>query len=495
MISARQPIVGVVPGSKRTPFPLTASGNGRYLLDKYGNPFPIIGDSGQLICTLSPSEIAYYLDTRKAQGFNSVLVSLSHHNLPAQRGAPANYNGDYPFTTKIGGGAYVGTAGTADFSTPNNTYFSYVDAMFAAMYARQMFALTYVQSWGFNLDLWWPDLTASANTRAVCTTLGNYLGARYASLTNVIWMFGSDSVGNTTGSPESGISRSHAVMTGMIAAGATQWRTGDWFAPSEASDGPADAGAGVAFKDYMSLNGSYTYGGTFPGGNPGDSHVYLEARRGYSFTPTVATQGQTGAVPPHIPCFLKESAYFGATGSQGDGTSAGLRAGRAWSVLSGCTEGYFYGHLNVYCFGAGWPTDLQHVSALDMKRWAAFIARFSWWKLIPSELAGMRLLVVTSNGVQTIGDNYVASACADDGTLLLAYAPTYGGSTQTFQLDLRSMAGNSRADWWDPTNGAFTPITGGAFTLANSLSAQSFTVPGLNSAGDSDWMLVVRTTP
>lgn len=477
-------------------YPLSASASGRYLVDQYGKPFRIDGDSAQLICTLSPSDMGLYLDTRKAQGFNAALVSLSHHNTPTQRGAPANYNGDYPYTTKLGGGTYVGVAGTADFSTPNPAYFAYVDQMFAAVASRNMLALVYVQSWGFNLDLWWPDLVASNNTRAVCTALGNYIGNRYKNLTNVIWMFGSDSVGNTTGTPESGIARSHAMMMGMIASGATQWRTGDWFAPSEAADGPADATAGIAFKDYMTINGSYTYGGSFGGGNPGNNQVFLEARRGYNFVPSVATQGYTGGVPPKMPCFLKETTYDLAGGSvagQGDGTPAGLRTARAWAVFSGCTAGYFYGHANVYDFDTTWKTDITTTSALDMQRWIAFLNRVAWWKMAPSELDSLRLLITTSNGVQTVGATYVAAAQASDGTFMLCAAPSYGSASQTFNVDLRSMAASCRARWWDPTNDTYTAITGGAYSLANTLSAQTFTIPGANSAGANDWILVLDT--
>jgi hypothetical protein len=490
-------------------FPLSVDPGGRYFKNGYGVPFFIVGDSGQTITSrLSPSQVVTYLDTRRAQGFNAVMMELSSHQIGVS-GCPASFLGDQPFISKAGGGAYVGANGTADFSTPNPAYWNYVDQVLDLIAARDMLCLAYPLAWGYALDGtqgWWQDMMLSANTRAVHTTLGNYVGARFsaAKRPNIFWLHGSDSFGNLTGTPESGVARAHAFMLGMISSGATQFRCGDWAAPSEASDGPADATAGVSFAAYMQVQGTYTSGGVFGNAIDGngetigpdlDGQTFLEARRGWNFVPTTTTQGPSGSVPSALPCFLKETDYVSspfAPGSRSD-----VRNAQMWAVLSGCTNGFFYGYDNsvanhgVWNFSSNWPTDILDASAAaDVKNFSGFIAGFAWWKLVPSELSGLRRLIPSSNGVQSVGATYVASAQAGDGSFLLAYAPTVGGGgTQTFTVDTRSMAGTTACRWWDPTSGAFQSAS--PATVNNSQSAQSFTTPGTNSAGDNDWLLVL----
>ncbi len=473
--------------------------SGRYLIDQSNKPFFIVGDSGQtMIARLSLANIASYLDTRKSQGFNAVMIELSSHLTAFAAGCPASFLGDQPFTTKVGGGAYVGTSGTADFTTPNTAYWNYVDSALSLIEARGMIALIYPLAWGFGLDGsqgWWPDMMLSANTRAVHTGLGTFIGNRYKNKTNIMWLHGSDDAGNTTGSPESGIARAHALMTGMIAAGATQLRAGDWNKPSESTDAPSD---GVKFSDYISVQGTYSYGGQWPATEslPGSLQTYLEARRGYSFVPTLSTQGQTGNVIPALPCFLKETTYKSSPNHPG--TDPDVRRATWWAVLSGDTTGFFYGYDNsvaghgVDVFATNWATDVLDSSALDVQRMSSFMQSLSWWKLVPSELAGMRLLITTSNGVQTVGASYIAAAQARDGSFMLCFVPNNGSGAQSFSVDFRSMKASSRARWWDPTTGTFTDASAGAYSLANTLSAQSFTTPGNNNSGTTnDWVLIL----
>ena len=56
-------------------FPLTASSNGRYLQTPAGQPFLVVADSAWNLMSLSPANQAFYMDTRKAEGFNTLLVA------------------------------------------------------------------------------------------------------------------------------------------------------------------------------------------------------------------------------------------------------------------------------------------------------------------------------------------------------------------------------------------------------------------------------------
>jgi Putative collagen-binding domain of a collagenase len=70
------------------------------------------------------------------------------------------------------------------------------------------------------------------------------------------------------------------------------------------------------------------------------------------------------------------------------------------------------------------------------------------------------------------------------GTLALIFDPQGNSIT----LDMSKFSGSTTARWYDPTNGTFHSISGSPF--ANSGSHQ-FTTPGANSAGDSDWVLLL----
>lgn len=481
-----------------TAFPLSPHSSGRYLIDSNGVPFFIAGDSAQtLINRLNITDIGTYFDARIAQGFNTFLIELSSHQVTASP-CPANQNGDFPFTTNSTGGTYNGSIGTANFSTPKAAYWNFVDSVFNLAASKGVLLVVYVLAWGFSRDGsqgWWPDLVNSVNTPTVCTNFGTFLGNRYKVYNNIIWLEGSDDNGDPTvvTGGGSGISRAWNIMDGMnTAAGINlQMRSGDWKAPSESTNGPTDSTTGDSFPNYITLNGSYTVGGLWPSPvtSPGTLTTYLEARSGYTYVPVATTQSMTGVIPPAIVCFLKETCYEHSPFAPG--TPPDLRKAQNWAIFSGDTTGLLYGDEHIWPFPGGgvWQAALTDVSALDMQRFIPFIKSYNWWKLYPSELNGMRLLVTSANGSQSgAPTNYIAAAQAYDGTFMILYAASTG-SAQTFTVDTRSMLATSRARWFDPTNATYQNAS--PATVSNAQSAQSFTTPGTNSAGNTDWFLVL----
>lgn len=466
-------------------FPLRASADGRYLVDQAGTPFFMVGDSPQALAHLPAPDRQAYLSTRQAQGFNSIQVYLFPFNFPGA--APyTGGNGTWPFTGKIGGGAYAGEVGTADFTTPNESFFSFIDGLLDDAAARGFLVHLYALDWGYGGDGkqgWWLDI--KANPSSALQSLGTYVGNRYRSRTNVIWVDGSDygQSSSPTKPDAANEDKVVAMIQAMQTAGAVQLRTGDWNAPSSSTDEPK-------FTSYMQVNGIYSYGGSYPGSNPFDGKTYLQSRLCWSYAPVAASQGNPGAtsVPPALPCYEKETGYEGENLGGEAGDAASVRKYQWWSVLSGGTAGLFFAYRDTVAFTAGWQSNLSTPGALDMQRLAAFVQGLPWWKLVPSELSGMRRLVTSGNGTQSGSPaNYVAAAQASDGTLLLAYVPPVGSGAQGLTVDLRSMAAAVRARWWDPTNGAFRSI--GDYDNAG---AQAFTTPGNNSAGANDWLLVIE---
>jgi len=473
---------------------LVVSSNGRFLQTTSGTPVFVCGFSSQMIMNrLNLTDINTYLDQVVSYGYNGLLIEMMSRLVdysPGGLAPPATVDGILPFTKNVSGGTYDGTAGTADFSTPNETYWQRVDAVYNLMAGKNIIALTYPMSWGFNgmgAEGWWQDMTLSQNTRSVHNTFGQFLGARYnaTKFPNIWWLNGSDYNGSTTGSPESGIGRAYSLMQGIITGGGTQLRSGDWQAPSESSDAPSDGSQ--AFENYIQLNGTYSTGGTHPT-LATDGQVYLEARRGWNYTPIDAHQGNGVSVPSAIPCYGKEYNFKGDTQGATDTT---IRKENGWGVLSGNTAGFWYGNIPLLQITTGWQSVFASDASVNQAGIFANLIRSlsSWQLLVPSELSGMRRLITTSNGLQSAGAAYVAAAQSSDGHLMLCYVPPNGSGTQSFSVDFRSMAGTSTGRWWDPTTGTFTAIG----TFANSLSAQNFTTPGNNNSGDNDWVLVLQS--
>ncbi len=97
-------------------YPLKISTNGRYLVDQNSKPFRIQGDSAQsLIANLTYAEADKYLSDRQRKGFNTININLLEAKFAIH--APANRNGDTPFTKP------------GDFSTPNEAYFAFADSI------------------------------------------------------------------------------------------------------------------------------------------------------------------------------------------------------------------------------------------------------------------------------------------------------------------------------------------------------------------------------
>src|ERR1035438_4484555 len=95
-----------------SPYPVKVGLDHRHLVDQSGAPFLVQGDAPwSLISGLTREEAELYLEKRRSQGFNSIIVNLIEHKF---RG-PVNRYGEGPFTTP------------GDFSTPNEKYFEHAD--------------------------------------------------------------------------------------------------------------------------------------------------------------------------------------------------------------------------------------------------------------------------------------------------------------------------------------------------------------------------------
>jgi hypothetical protein len=86
-----------------------------------------------------------------------------------------------------------------------------------------------------------------------------------------------------------------------------------------------------------------------------------------------------------------------------------------------------------------------------------------------------------------IANDYVTAARTGDGSLVIAYLP----KVRAVAVDMSKLSGPVTARWYDPSNGNMVAI---GVSLANS-GTRSFTPPGNNSEGDSDWILLLEANP
>jgi hypothetical protein len=462
-------------------FPLKISRSGRYLVDQDNRPFRIQGDTAwSLASNLTYAEADKYLSNRAAKGFNTVMVQLIEHKYAQGgkganlSGVPMNRNGDLPFMRRAGGGAYDGTWGTADFSSPNEAYFAFADSIIDLAAKKNMLVNVVPMFLGFNGNEagWWADLTNGVNTQALTYNFGLYIGNRYKDRKNIFWTIGGDYTPPTGSEGEARLMR---LMQGIKASGALELWSGDWKASCLSTDEEA-------FEPFMDLNAVYTYGVLGHGGA-----TYDEARKAYVYS------------PPH-PAYLKETGYEDEAWFPED--PASVRMYQYYAILGGATAGGFFGNRDVWKFATNgwwfdpggfghgpWTTAMESMGTFDFVYLGRLLDSVPWYDLIPSELSGMKRLVTAGGGNYGTID-YVAAAATSDGKGLLAYIPPSRKEPSSITVNMTALVGPSRGSWFDPTSGSYTEIPGGGNSA--SVATQTFTTPGMNSRGEADWVLVLQ---
>ena len=166
---------GSVPPPPSGRYPLEVSANGRYLVDQDDRPFLIQGDSPQaLTVNLSEAEAESFFANREAGGFNLVWVNLLCATYTGGRADGSTYDGIVPFTTPN------------DLSTPNEAFFARVDDMIRLAANHGLVVLLDPAETGSYLSVLLDNGVAKSRD------YGRYLGTRYRSFDNIIWMSGND---------------------------------------------------------------------------------------------------------------------------------------------------------------------------------------------------------------------------------------------------------------------------------------------------------------
>lgn len=318
----------------------------------------------------------------------------------------------------------------ADVTKPVESYWQAVDQVMEYAKTQGMLLIVGPMPTGNN----------SGMNAGAMTTYGTWLGQRYKNQGNLLWYVGHDSAPSqdyAANSAEAAAIKAQipsALITYHMYGLAYPWENN---APSESWYG---------FYS-MQWNGV------------GSPYMYELVSSMYNRSPT-------------RPVLINEPAYEPNNADpNGDSSTspADVRNQAWWSVLAGAMGAVYGGPLGAWNIGAesapNW-SDLERVQASQVGNVGRILGQFAWEKLSPRG----------GGGTQT--------AVASDGSLVVVYAAG-GGSVS---VNLSSMSGAGSAQWYDPVSGQASgsaqPVTGGG--------SQSFSAPGSNSGGDSDWVLVVK---
>ena len=403
--------------------PLMRSGN--RLVDQRGEDFQVRGDAAwSLLVQLSVSEAQHYLDERRAQGFNTVIVELIEHKFADD--PPRNAHGDRPFLVP------------GDFTRPNPAYFDHAEEILRAAQERGFVVLLTPAYLGYDggTEGWYQEMVAAGPD--AMRRYGEFIGERYRSLDNIVWLMGGDYT-----PPDNGLDLVDALRAGIAARDDRHLFSAHW--------GPETTASEVTV-DWLDIDSTYTY-----------EPVYLKSLQDYERR-------------HDLPRIFIEGMYEDGLQEPGQ---RDLRAQAYHAMLTGA-QGHVYGQWDVWQFDNSWRDGVRRPGAYAMLVLSRLFGPLAGRQLIPDGGALLR------GGQGEWGSREYAVAATAGRDLAIVYVP----SKRTITLDLSLFDGPVRARWFDPIDGSWTA----AENLPLRPHARTdLPTPGDNAAGDGDWALVLDT--
>jgi hypothetical protein len=267
---------------------------------------------------------------------------------------------------------------------------------------------------------------------------GRYIGERYASFDNIVWLEGGDYT-------PPNVNLTNAVAEGILELDSRHIHAAHW--------APETSGAEVTVSGWLDVDTTYTY-----------EAVYEKSLEDYN-----RDDGR-----PH---FFLEGRYE----QESDGTPFRMRAQAYHALLTGA-RGQIYGHGSVWDFNSDWRSALASPGAVSMTHVGTLFNSVAWTTLEPDEQNAILV-----GGLGTRGSHqYAVLAASSAGDLAIAYVPT----VREVSIDPERLVKPLGARWYDPTNGTYSAVTGAPFSGDAVIDV---TPPGDNSRGDDDWVLVLET--
>jgi len=425
--------------------PLSVSANHRYLQDAAGTPFFLVGDCPQnLPLKLAIPEFDGYMAECALRGFNLLWICLD-----GQRGGSGQPDDPAP---KDRAGRPMIAQGW-DIATLNPAYFETIDAILTSADKHGHYCMLTPLS-----ECQWTQDNINRNSPDKWFDYGRFLGRRYKDRGNIIWQFGNDNLNEKA---------QHAIVQGLKETGDAHLMTVNW-RPGYHKLGSSWVRKHEHGESWIDINAWYRNGPISDGAAP----CYwqkIEFER-----------------PDPMPSFQTEAGYQQPDGGANERANVSdlyIRMQNYYVALGGGCGGHVY--------GAGWlaeawdyETYRDNCGRIQTKHFKNLFVRRAWWTLVPDYA---HTFVTTGHGtLSPTTMDYVGAAIDARGTLGIVYCP----KTVTITVDMSKFAGPVAARWFDPTNGAFTPIPGSP--LAND-GSRPFKTPGDNIAGGGDWVLVLET--
>jgi hypothetical protein len=378
------------PGFAAEPYPLRVSSDHRHLIDQDGKQFLVQGDAAwSLISALSKEEAEKYLEARRRQGFNAIIVNLIEHHF----NGPVDRYGDGPFMT------------AGDFSSPNEKYFAHAEWIIRKANEKGIVVFLAPIYLGYigTEEGWIKELTAAGPKKA--HNWGRYVGERYGKYANVIWVIGGDR------NPDKARESVDAVADGILEVDHHRHlMTAHCHPENSAVDQYREEG-------WLDLNTTYTYGIVH-------EKVAVDYRR-----------------EPLMPFVMIESTYE----NEHNASPVQVRRQAYWSILGGAT-GQFFGNMPIWRFDSGWEAALNSTGSNDTIRLGSLFHSRAWHQLIPDE---KHEIVVDGLG-EFLGLDYLAAARTSDGVTVIAYLPSRRTFTVDLtKISGKAVA----AWWFNPSSG------------------------------------------
>jgi len=428
-------------------FPVSIASGGRYLQDAAGVPFPLTNDSGWLVsaeCAMSQAQ--QYFDDRAARGYTASLVmALLPQAFSTHTPYYADATGNVPFTGTVAGG-YL------DMSTPSEPYWAHLDAVINYAKSKGMVVFLFPAYLGFGGGWQGWYATVNANSQAQRQAYGTFLGNRYASskFGNVIFIWGGDY---------------HPPSLGIV----------------------DDMASRVLLADPTAMQGAHTDSTDTSTYSVYGAYSWCNINSVYTETTDIATKLHTAWGQKAIPTFNLDNVYEYTTAPPQD--TQQFREPQWISYLWG-VAGSCHGNESVWPMGGTgnfpvygtWTTALGSPGQPEPMA-KNLLSTYPWQKLVPDYTGSF---VTSGSGSNAWG------AKASDNTFALVYVDS--GSATVALSQLTGYGTHVNAYWYDPSSStpAYRTITGSPF---NASGTHSFTVPGNNSQGDTDWVLVLKSAP
>jgi len=421
---------------------ITISPNGHYLYNSIsGTPVYLTGEDGFLaMVELCSSDVMTYLNDRASRGFNAIWMAPVDNVYSIH--PPTNCNGTSPFDG-------------ADFTNFDSTYWAFVDSVVSAASVRGITVFFNPAFVGFNsAQGYFADYNGSVSG-ATWTAYGSFLGNRYKTANNIVWLIGGDTdLLNSTVATNIGL-----LATAIAAADSNHLFTFEACRSgcSSGSNKSSITAYGGSPPSWLKMNWSYDV----------QSNVVTGCNLTYSQSSTILPlEGETWYELEQSPAM----------------TGANTRAEGYWSTLSGCFLGTLFGNGEIWPFSSpggdlgttpNWTTQLASVGSVSEQFLGQLMRSRRHWLMVPD----------TTNAILTggISSGLTISVCAaaSDGSSAIVYDQS--GSTNPPQIAMSHFSRTVHAWWYNPATAATTDLG----TFANS-GTHTFT-----PADTNDWVLVL----